>query len=259
MPWTFAHPAAVLPLRRISPLRLNLAALIIGSLTPDFGYYINRFALASFAHTLPGSFLVCLPTGLFLLMVYYLSRKPVWFVLPQPHRGALQPFIAAPPPRRAAGLARAALSVLIGSWTHILWDSFTHRNGWAVRQWEFLDELVIRIFSAEFPAYFLLQHLSTVIGLASLILAYSIWLSRRAGDGTSWFSPGERWRYLLLALLLFVAFATAVPLAALAAGARDGEVVLRAFVFHAAVYAAVVFIPMLIVSSALCYATRGKS
>jgi hypothetical protein len=29
MPWTFAHPAAVLPLRRFCPLRLRFAALMV--------------------------------------------------------------------------------------------------------------------------------------------------------------------------------------------------------------------------------------
>ena len=67
MPWTFAHPVAVLPLRRFCPAQFNFAALAIGALTPDFGFYVNLFSLATDAHTLLGSFLVCLPTGLVLL------------------------------------------------------------------------------------------------------------------------------------------------------------------------------------------------
>ncbi|MBA3727450.1 MAG: DUF4184 family protein, partial [Armatimonadetes bacterium] len=38
MPWTFSHPAAVLPLRRLCPQSLDFAALVIGSTTPDIGY-----------------------------------------------------------------------------------------------------------------------------------------------------------------------------------------------------------------------------
>ena len=50
MPWTFAHPAAVLPLRRFSgPGLLSFAALVIGSTSPDFLYYIGQFDLAAFA------------------------------------------------------------------------------------------------------------------------------------------------------------------------------------------------------------------
>ena len=56
MPWTLSHPAIVLPLRRFSPRPFDFAALVIGSMTPDIGFYIDRFDLSTFAHTLPGSF-----------------------------------------------------------------------------------------------------------------------------------------------------------------------------------------------------------
>jgi len=36
MPWTIAHAAAVLPLRRMAGGRLSFAALCIGSVAPDF-------------------------------------------------------------------------------------------------------------------------------------------------------------------------------------------------------------------------------
>ena len=58
MPWTFAHPAAVLPLRKIGRFRLPLAALVVVSIAPDFGYYSGQFRLGTFAHSVPGIFLV---------------------------------------------------------------------------------------------------------------------------------------------------------------------------------------------------------
>src|ERR1700744_2163138 len=36
MPWTFAHPAAVLPLRKALRSRLSFCALVVGSMSPDF-------------------------------------------------------------------------------------------------------------------------------------------------------------------------------------------------------------------------------
>ena len=63
MPFTLSHPLAVVPLRRWCPARLNFAALVIGSMSPDFGYFIGQFDAAAFAHTIPGLFTVCLPTG----------------------------------------------------------------------------------------------------------------------------------------------------------------------------------------------------
>jgi hypothetical protein len=82
MPWTLSHPAIVLPLRRFSPPPLGFAALVIGSMTPDIGFYIDRFDLSTFAQTLPDSFLACLPTGVILLLFYYLFCRAVCYSSP---------------------------------------------------------------------------------------------------------------------------------------------------------------------------------
>ena len=50
------------PLRRFCPERLSFAALVIGSMSPDFGYYFRQFPLAHFAHTALGTLTVCLPS-----------------------------------------------------------------------------------------------------------------------------------------------------------------------------------------------------
>jgi len=59
-------------LQRFSPRPFDFAALILGSMTPDMGYYVNNFKLASFAHTLPGSLIACVPLGVLLMVVSYL-------------------------------------------------------------------------------------------------------------------------------------------------------------------------------------------
>jgi uncharacterized protein DUF4184 len=133
MPWTFSHPATVLPLRRFCPMYLSFAGLVIGSMIPDLGYYIHFSGLARLAHTFPGRILVCLPTGLMLLAALYIIRKPLWFLLPQPHRAVLQPVIDAPLSLRPTNLLGVAISVVFGAWTDILWDAFTHKNGLVVK------------------------------------------------------------------------------------------------------------------------------
>jgi len=54
MPWTFVHPAAVLPLRKYFANRHLFGAVVVGSISPDFGYYVGRFDMATTAHTLLG-------------------------------------------------------------------------------------------------------------------------------------------------------------------------------------------------------------
>ena len=64
MPATFAHPAAVLPFRVFGKRWFNFAALVIGSVTPDFAYFIRRFDVATYAHSLSGTIFFCVPVGL---------------------------------------------------------------------------------------------------------------------------------------------------------------------------------------------------
>ena len=174
MPLTFSHPLAVVPLRRFFPAPLNFVALVVGSMTPDLGYYLHQFPLARFAHTAVGSFVVCLPSGLLGVGLFCLLQRPLCFMLPQPHRAVLAPLI-----RRQAGFSwRASLltaaCVLIGAWTHTAWDAFTHANGWAVERLAFLRAPLAQAGGTTFPVYYILQQASTVgggLGLAALATA----------------------------------------------------------------------------------------
>ena len=260
MPWTFAHPAAVLPLRRLRPMHLNFAGLVVGSMTPDLGYYIDFWDLARLAHTLFGSVLVCLPTGLTLLAALYVLRKPLWYLLPQPHRSVLAPVVAGPPSLRPSSLLATAVSIVLGAWTHIVWDSFTHKSGWVVKHVTFLQEPPFLIGVTEFPTYQLLQLLSTLVGIAALVAVYCLWIRRsRCLDSPPWRARYELWRYALLAALATVASIIAVPAAAEAAASVQGYLAIRVFLVRMAVYGTAAFIPLLILCSVLCYAMRRET
>ena len=124
MPFTLSHPAAVLPLQRFCPVRLNFAALVIGSLMPDIGYYIPGFTARLPTHSLSGVIILRLPAGLLLLALFQLLKQPLCHMLPQPHRGALAPLAARPGQRPdGASLGIAAASVLLGAWAHIAWTA----------------------------------------------------------------------------------------------------------------------------------------
>lgn len=256
MPWTFAHPAAVMPLRRLCPSHLSFAALAIGALTPDFGYYIGLFRFAKLAHTVGGSVLVCLPVGFAMLALFYLTRKPIWYLLPQPHRAALEPRVASPVPSRLRDLAIASGSIVLGALSHIVWDSFTHRTGWVVVRYPLLQEPVPTIGSTELAVYHVLQHLSTLLGVVALVAAYYLWLRRRCAGSLFSFERGERWRYALFTALSLAALIVAMLLASRAAGTLESGLALRNFVFSVAVYGAALFMPMLLVGAVICYTTR---
>ena len=158
-------------------------------MTPDIGFYIHRFDLSTFAHTLPGSFLACLPTGVVLLFFYYLFCRPVCYALPSPHRQALLPLC----PDFPTGLIRwgiILLSILLGAWTHNFWDAFTHEHGWFVDRIPWLQQPVLQIGSTTVCMFLLLQELSTLVGFAIVVLTYWLWLRRQQVSSSS--RPGFR-------------------------------------------------------------------
>lgn len=258
MPWTFAHPAAVLPLRRLCPAPLDFSALVIGSVIPDLGYYLFYSNLARSAHSFLGSILVCLPTGLALWIMFHLLRKPLCFVLPQPHRGALAALAVPPLSLRPRTLIAAGISLLLGAWTHIVWDSFTH-NTWMVKQLPLLRESVFQVSTVEFPWYFLLQQLSTLVGAGILIAAYGSWLRLHRGSVTNLpTGADDRWRYLLLVAVVTLALVIAVPRAIKAASRFEGYRALSVLVFRITVDTTAAFFPLLTLSSLVLYAARRE-
>ena len=259
MPWTFSHPLAVVPLRRLCPERLNFTALIIGSMSPDFGYYIGKFPVANFAHTGLRTFVVCLPMGLLALGLFYPIRRPLCFVLPQPHRAALMPLASRRPSFSVHSFFVAALSILLGAWTHIVWDSFTHPDGWAVTHLAILHATVIHVGTTSLAVFNFLQQVSTFGAGALLIVLYFRWLRRQQTTATGDTSVHDRWRYSLIALLAAVALAIAVPAAFRLASPFEGYLAFRVFLFRTAVYSVAVFVPPLIVSSFVFYIVDRRS
>jgi membrane-bound metal-dependent hydrolase YbcI (DUF457 family) len=172
MPFTLAHPAAILALRPIRFLRM--APLVIGAVTPDVPYYLplgpsgRAIGFRLDTHSLVSSCTVDLALGLALLMAVVLLREPLTVLLPARARWlsleALEPFR-----RRATEWLLAPLAIQLGVWSHLLWDSFTHPEGWAVRHIPFLSErITIGWYTGEI--YHILQYLSSALGL--IILAW---------------------------------------------------------------------------------------
>jgi hypothetical protein len=254
MPWTFSHPAAVLLFKRWCPRYLSLPALAIGSVAPDFGYYINRYDLSDLAHTWAGVVLADVPTGLLVMVLFYLLRKPLWFLLPEPHRSAFAPRLARPPSVSVAFVIGASVSIALGACTHIVWDSFTHPYGWVVRQIAALRAPWFSIGTITAPGYSILQHASTLVGFLILAAAYVGWLRRQPRDPSEaragCEAGSDRWRYLLAIGAAIASLAIAIPLALTAAAAnQSSRSPLSVFVVQAAIYGASVFAVLILVTS----------
>ncbi len=185
MPLTLAHPALVLPLRRLAPRWLNFPALVAGSMAPDALYYLGAKQRALTAHEPLSGLWLSLPSALLLLALFYAVRKPIAVLLPQPLR---TPCLAACDRAAARFDARGALtfaaSLLLGIWSHILWDSFTHPWGWFVRNWGVLNTNYLSLGFYDVHGFKIAQHLSTLIGLLVIALSAVSW-ARRAAPGVA--------------------------------------------------------------------------
>jgi hypothetical protein len=210
VPYTFAHPAAVLPLRRFCPELGVFAALIVGSVTPDLGYFVGDTELAFQAHSAVGLLTHCLPLGILSYVLAFILYVPMTRLLPSPHRQALQaikPFSLPTSPKRVAILA---LALILGAATHNVWDAFTHRTSALARHWPLLRLPVFNIDRTTFVVADVLQHISSVFGLAVLAVMYARWL--RDKKTLSPASAHDGWRYGLLVFLGLAALLLALPL-----------------------------------------------
>jgi len=133
VPFTFFHPAAVVPLLRN---RLLIpAGLVIGAMSPDFEYFLRLNTISVFTHTPAGLVYACVPLGLLALVAWQgVIRDPLVGALPGFLRNRLAGVGTSGIPLGGREWLVAALSVLIGAATHLLWDSFTH-PGYLPARW----------------------------------------------------------------------------------------------------------------------------
>lgn len=170
MPFTLAHPAAILPLRGLKYLRT--APLIIGAMIPDLPYYLPaRFGLIGpETHSVTASFTTCLALGYAALGCVFLLRRPLTALLSARARWLFLTALA-PLSRRPLEWALASVSIILGVWTHLLWDSFTHTDGWVVRRVAVLSATVT-FGGYGGPVCHVLQYLSSAFGLAAMAVWY---------------------------------------------------------------------------------------
>jgi Domain of unknown function (DUF4184) len=165
MPFTGSHPMAVLPLlwRR---LHLDATCLVIGSMSPDFEYFVHGELTGTFAHTLRGLALFCVPMTLATAAVYHVLVKPVAVAVAPAwlrREAALAPWQE----RWGAWvIASVVISAAIGAFSHLVWDSFTHANGWGVAHFPVLHRLYDVPVIGTLALHRVLQHVCSVIGLA---------------------------------------------------------------------------------------------
>jgi hypothetical protein len=147
---------------------LSLPALVVGSISPDLGYFFGTRKVDEFSHRLLGSIGFCLPVGLMLLAVFYRFRASVVGKLPQRYQRALQPLSTTPP----GSIIVNVFSLWVGCCTHLVWDSFTHRNGWGVTHIPALHAPIALVAGRTVRVCHVLWYLCSFVGIILVFLSY---------------------------------------------------------------------------------------
>ncbi|WPR72488.1 DUF4184 family protein [Flavobacterium sp. NG2] len=195
MPFTFSHAAVVLPY--LKNKKLSATALIAGTMSPDFEYFFRMKMQSQISHTFIGIFILDLPLA---LMVMFLFHQIIKRSLIQNLPAFFQ--------KRMYELANSNwltyfknnafivfYSFILGTLTHILWDSITHWDGFLVQRSTFLSSSLYGI-----PLYSLAQHLSSLIGMICIL--YFFYRLPESKEDTHLIN----WKYWLWSLFSTVVF-----------------------------------------------------
>lgn len=172
MPFTFSHPAIVLPLAYLPKKWFSLTGLIIGSMTPDFEYFIRMRIQSNYSHTLSGLFWFDLPLAILLAFIFHdIIRDKLFKNLPLMLKSRVMQFTKF---NWNAYFRQnwfvVIVSILIGAASHIFWDSFTHDNGYFIERLPALQGSA-ELFGKQIPILKILQHSSTFLGAIVIVCA----------------------------------------------------------------------------------------
>jgi len=178
MPFTPAHVSIVLPFLRIRPQLVSATALVIGSIAPDFEYFLKMSVSGEHGHTLLGIFYFDIPIVIVLAFLFHgIVKKNLIANLPAFFQYRFQDVLSFDFKQYFKSHSWVVtISAGLGSFSHIVWDSFTHNNGFFAQRISLYKKVFIPFDGVRYPLFYALQHLSTVVGLTILILY--IWFMR---------------------------------------------------------------------------------
>ena len=182
MPFTVSHTIVALPFRGTA---IPAAALAVGAMAPDAVLFVPGLPPYDVTHSALGALTVSTPVALVALAAWTFGLR--WaFAAIQPRAvhdrlpaewddpaSAGRSWLRLTPRARVGRLALVFVTVVAGVYSHVAWDSFTHRHGWSVARIAFLR--------GEFhghPIYDIAQNACSVGGMLVLAVAFALWLRR---------------------------------------------------------------------------------
>lgn len=210
MPFTPTHALAVVPLARFRAL--TPSALAIGSMIPDLWAFMPRAPSYATSHSWLWGPITGVFYGLIAFVIFRVCRGPAIAFAPEHARRKLSRYSLHELQMSVRGWASVVLSLVLGVWTHILWDSFTHGNTVGMTWFPQLTSELFSIGRQPVRGYKVLQLASTAVGLPTLAWLIARWYARLPANGSATIGPASsKLRALGIAVVV------GAPLAALCA------------------------------------------
>jgi len=154
-----SHAVIALPVSQLTKGRIPLAAVIVGSVSPDFPYLLVLTPTHAPGHSVLGVIFYCIFPSLTVLFVWFRwLENPTLSFWKLPLRN---PTVGMP------SIPLIILGVFAGALSHVFWDSTSHSYGYIVQSSAFWH---IELMSL--PIYKWNQYLGGIFGLTILGLWY---------------------------------------------------------------------------------------
>jgi hypothetical protein len=151
--------------------------LIFGTFGPDLEFFLRFAPKGPFGHSPRGLFFFCLPAAFGAFWIFHdLVKEPLAAVMPRAVRERIAPGVYPMSLRQPLQLGLVLVSILIGSLTHDLWDSFTHDHRWPGANVAFIHLAFVLPVVGQVHLYKILQYVSTAHGLVILYVWFRHWL-----------------------------------------------------------------------------------
>ena len=178
MPFTFAHPLYAAPLKLLKPKYVSLTGIILGSMSPDFEYFIMLEPYQSIGHTSIGLLLQAFPLSiLFAFIFHFIIKTSVASHIPSLYNldAKVQSIVRLHHWKlnNIHSWIVFLASVAAGFYSHVLLDAFTHQSGYFVSRFIWLQAELAGI-----PVYKILQHSLSLIGLTAQAIIILVIINR---------------------------------------------------------------------------------
>ena len=205
MPFTLSHAIFAVPIKYIKPKYFSTTGLILGSMSPDFEYFVRLEPYRSIGHSMLGLLLQAIPLSIIIaFLVHHVIKVPLSLHLTSRYdlNTRFLHFLQLESLRSLRSWIVLIVSIVIGFATHIIIDGFTHAHGHFVNLFPVLNEQLF----INMPTYKLLQYGSSMLGMILLIglLAYYLYRNNTLSTITIKVTKQQKYIYWLIVIVTAV-------------------------------------------------------